>query len=180
MLSLLSNDIDPSEQSMVAELIKPAEISIARLIHLTGAKSLEIRSSAERLLAEKGKNAVTAEAITVLLSPDSKDRFLAAKVLIRLGPDVAPDLEKAISREWVITNELGGYASSTILGLNTRRYHGLLVAATQPPVGRVVVLSKVEETVVVPGGRFELSANRYGGVIHPEGYRYLVQFRLEP
>ena len=90
------------------------------------------------------------------------------------------DLGKAVEREWVITNGLGGFASSTIVGMNRRRYHGLLVAATHPPVGRIVVLSKVEESVVVPGGRFELSTNRYGNVIHPEGYKYLSEFRLDP
>ena len=99
---------------------------------------------------------------------------------IHCGLTICQDLAQASSREWVITNGLGGYASSTIPGMNTRRYHGLLVAATHPPVGRVVALSKVEETLVVPVGRFELSTNRYGGIVHPEGYRYLVEFRLDP
>ncbi|MBI3333288.1 MAG: glycogen debranching enzyme N-terminal domain-containing protein [Candidatus Omnitrophica bacterium] len=99
---------------------------------------------------------------------------------IRCGAEVCQDLLAASSREWVITNGLGGYASSTILGMNTRRYHGLLVAATHPPVGRLVILSKVEETLVVPGGRYDLATNQYQGLIHPEGYRYLVEFRLDP
>ena len=99
---------------------------------------------------------------------------------ILCGEDLCQDLRRAAAREWVITNGVGGYASSTILGMNTRRYHGLLVAATQPPGGRIVALSKLEETVAIPRGRFELSTNRYGGVIHPEGYRYLAQFRLDP
>lgn len=80
----------------------------------------------------------------------------------------------------MIANGIGGYASSTILGMNTRRYHGLLVAAARPPAGRIVALSKLEEVVAVPGGRFELSTNRYGNVVHPEGYKYLVEFRLDP
>ena len=53
--------------------------------------------------------------------------------------------------EWLETNGLGGFASSTVDGLNTRRYHGLLVAALQPPVGRSVLLSKLEEILVVDG-----------------------------
>ncbi len=96
------------------------------------------------------------------------------------GKELCRDLRAAVSREWVITNGIGGYASSTILGLNTRRYHGLLVAAGRPPGGRLVALSKLEETVAVPGGRFELSTNRYGNVVHPEGYQYLAEFRLDP
>jgi predicted glycogen debranching enzyme len=83
-------------------------------------------------------------------------------------------------REWIETNALGGFASSTIIGLNTRRYHALLVAAITPPVGRFVLLSKLEETVVVNGQRFELSANQYPGVVHPEGFRFLREFRLDP
>src|SRR5262249_764891 len=60
------------------------------------------------------------------------------------------------------------------------RYHGLLVAATKPPVGRMVLLSKIEETLIVGGRRFELGCNRYPGVIHPQGYQYLAQFRRDP
>ncbi len=99
---------------------------------------------------------------------------------IGFGEALCQDLRKASSKEWLVANGIGGYASSSILGLNTRRYHGLLVAATQPPAGRIVTLAKVEETVSIPGGRFELSTNRYGNVIHPEGYKYLVEFRLDP
>src|SRR6185295_18168734 len=67
------------------------------------------------------------------------------------------DLEIATGREWLETNGLGGFASSTIIGLNTRRYHGLLVAAMKPPVGRMVLLSKMEETLVVDGLELEKS-----------------------
>src|ERR1700752_451545 len=100
--------------------------------------------------------------------------------MIRFGQDVCGNLEAALRREWLETNGLGGFASSTIVGLNTRRYHGLLVAATKPPVGRFVMLSKLEETLVVAGQAFDLSATRYPGVIHPHGFRYLKQFRLDP
>ena len=60
------------------------------------------------------------------------------------------------------------------------RYHGLLVAATKPPVGRMVLLSKIDETLVIDGKRFDLSANRYPGVVHPQEFRYLKQFCLDP
>ncbi len=84
------------------------------------------------------------------------------------------------TREWLETNGLGGYASSTVSGIHTRRYHGLLVAAVNPPAGRMVLLSKLEETAVVGGARYELSANRYPGVIHPRGFEYLTGFRIDP
>src|SRR5947207_2990465 len=90
------------------------------------------------------------------------------------------NLEFGSGREWLETNGIGGYASSTIVGLNTRRYHGLLVAATKPPVGRMVLLSKMEETLVIDGRRFDLSSNRYPGVVHPQGYLYLKEFRRDP
>jgi predicted glycogen debranching enzyme len=85
------------------------------------------------------------------------------------------------TKEWLITNGLGGYSSATVIGMNTRRYHGLLVAATTPPVGRTVLLSKLEETLVVDGERIDLCTNLYGGEhIHPNGFQYLQQFSLDP
>src|SRR6202008_3041639 len=100
--------------------------------------------------------------------------------MIDIDQESCRNLESALSREWLETNGIGGFASSTIVGLNTRRYHGLLVAATEPPVGRLVLLSKFEETLWIDGKRFDLSANRYPGVIHPQGFHYLKQFRLDP
>ena len=100
--------------------------------------------------------------------------------MIQFNEDVCGNLDAALRREWLETNGLGGFASSTIVGLNTRRYHGLLVAALKPPVGRFVLLSKLEETLIIDGQAFELSANRYPGVVHPQGFRYLKQFRLDP
>src|SRR5882762_8094666 len=100
--------------------------------------------------------------------------------MIQFDQETCGNLEAALHREFLETNGLGGFASSTIVGLNTRRYHGLLVAATKPPVGRLVLLSKLEETLFIDGQAFDLSANRYPGVVHPQGFRYLKQFRLDP
>jgi predicted glycogen debranching enzyme len=86
------------------------------------------------------------------------------------------DFEYSQSLEWLETNGLGGFASSTVSGANSRRYHGLLVAAMKPPVDRRVVLSKLEESVVVGQQRFELSANRYPGAVNPNGYQHLSSF----
>jgi len=99
---------------------------------------------------------------------------------VRLGPDVLRDPSRASLREWLHTDGLGGYASSTVVGLNTRRYHGLLVAATRPPVGRMVLLSKLEETLGVGGRRYELATNAYPGTLHPRGFEWAVAFELDP
>ena len=100
--------------------------------------------------------------------------------MIQLDMNTCGDLQATTRREWLETNGIGGFASSTIAGVNTRRYHGLLTAATKPPVGRIVLLSKLEETLVIGERRFELSANQYPGVVHPKGYQYLKGFRLDP
>jgi predicted glycogen debranching enzyme len=99
---------------------------------------------------------------------------------IQFDSHVCGDVAEASAREWLETNGIGGFASSSIINLNTRRYHGLLIAATKPPVARAVLLSKLEETLILGDGRFELSANQYAGAIHPQGYRYLNSFRLDP
>lgn len=78
--------------------------------------------------------------------------------------------------EWLETNGLGGWASSSITGCNTRRYHGLLVAAVNPPVDRMVLVSKLDETIIINDQRFELGTNDYGDVIHPTGFRYISAF----
>ncbi|HEY2848168.1 MAG TPA: glycogen debranching enzyme N-terminal domain-containing protein, partial [Pyrinomonadaceae bacterium] len=100
--------------------------------------------------------------------------------MIRLGPDECRDLTTLSTLEWLETNGIGGYASGTIAGLHTRRYHGLLVAATRPPLGRIVLLSKFEQKLIIDGNEYELSANRYPDTVEPQGYQYLVEFRLDP
>src|SRR5215207_1283432 len=67
-------------------------------------------------------------------------------------------MDRPDTREWLSTNGLGGYASGTACGANTRRYHGLLVAALEPPGQRMVLLSRLDETVIVGGGVYELGA----------------------
>src|SRR4026209_1303283 len=100
--------------------------------------------------------------------------------MIQFTSDTLSNIPSATSREWLETNGLGGFSSSTIIGLNSRRYHGLLTAATNPPVGRIVMLAKFEETLVIDARRYELSANQYPGVVHPTGYRYQTVFKLDP
>jgi predicted glycogen debranching enzyme len=104
----------------------------------------------------------------------------AGQAVTAFGPEQWPDFAHGASKEWLETNGLGGYASSTVIGANTRRYHGLLVAALKPPGQRTVLLSKLEETLAVRDVEYDLSCNQYPGVVHPEGYRYLREFRLDP
>lgn len=78
--------------------------------------------------------------------------------------------------EWIETNGLGGWASSTITGCNTRRYHGLLIAATKPPAERFALVSKLDETIIFNNERFELGTNNYGDVIHPKDFQYINAF----
>jgi len=100
--------------------------------------------------------------------------------VISFDKSVSTDLQAGLSREWLETNGLGGFACGTLAGANTRRYHGLLTAALNPPGGRMLLLSKLEETLVLGDRRIDLSTNEYAGAIHPEGYLLLSNFRLDP
>ena len=87
-------------------------------------------------------------------------------------------LEEGLKREWLITNGLGGYSSSTIIGANTRKYHGLLVAPLTPPARRHVCLAKVDESLTIDGNVYPLYTNVCKNYIS-EGYQYLQEFEKE-
>ena len=90
------------------------------------------------------------------------------------------DVYSGKSREWLETNGIGGFASGTIAGMHTRKYHGLLVAATKPPLGRMLLLSKLEEIFTVNLKSYMLSCNQYPDAIFPHGYQHLVEFKSIP
>ena len=100
---------------------------------------------------------------------------------LRIDRTICRDLTAAVSREWLVTNGLGGFASGTVAGVNTRRYQGLLVAALQPPVQRMVLLAALEEWLLVPGHESQpLSAQEYwDGTVFPNGYLQLDGMELE-
>ena len=79
------------------------------------------------------------------------------------GPETLRDPARASSLEWLLADGLGGYASSTVLGLNTRRYHGLLVAALGSPTGRLLLLSRLDETLEVGTEDERLALGSAGG-----------------
>jgi predicted glycogen debranching enzyme len=100
--------------------------------------------------------------------------------LVRFGREVCGDLEAAVRREWLVTNGLGGYASGTLAGIATRVHHGLLTAATTPPVGRMVLVGGLVEWATVDGVRRPLHAHEYAdGTIDQHGYRHLESFALD-
>jgi len=86
-------------------------------------------------------------------------------------------LDGMLSKEWLRANKIGAYASSTPAGCNTRRYHGLLIAATMPPVGRLCALSSLGEQVEVNGRVYDLAMNEFDGTFSPRGVHCLVEFR---
>jgi predicted glycogen debranching enzyme len=109
---------------------------------------------------------------------------------VSFGREICGDFPSSLRREWIVTNGLGGYASGTVAGVNTRRYHGLLVAALAPPVGRTVLVAELSEWVVLGGApagaggaaarRYPLSTHEFAdGTVDPHGYRYIERFALD-
>ena len=102
------------------------------------------------------------------------------KANIEFGREICGSLEIAEQQEWLVTNGIGGYASGTVSGNLTRRYHGLLVAALNPPVGRTLLVAKLEETASYAGRDYALATNRWAsGAVEPKGYLNIENFCLE-
>jgi hypothetical protein len=131
----------------------------------------EVAGSVPRTAA----GAAGAPAVQDLLAPT-----VLEQPLVSFGREVCGDLAAALRREWLVTNGLGGYASGTVAGVNTRRYHGLLVAALAPPVERTLLVGGSVEWATYDGRRYPLSTHEYGdGTIDPRGFRHLQSFALE-
>jgi len=97
-----------------------------------------------------------------------------------MGRDITGNWETASRKEWLVTNGLGGFAAGTVAGANTRRYHGILVATLNPPVERLMVVAKLEVSVMYLGRRYDLSANEFdGGAVEPKGFVHIESFQLE-
>jgi len=99
---------------------------------------------------------------------------------ICLDQEVLSRFEDAIKKEWLVTNGLGGYASSTVLGLNTRKYHGLLIAAFHPPSDRRVCLEKLDEEVSIGNDTYLLGMSEFQNGVSPKGYDSLTKFAVSP
>lgn len=100
--------------------------------------------------------------------------------LITIDEIACRDYSKSSQLEWLETNGLGSFASGTVSGANTRRYHGLLVASLHPPVDRFLTLSKLEETVLVGKQYFELAVNQFPQTLNPKGHYLIQEFGLDP
>ena len=105
---------------------------------------------------------------------------MSINATIRFGREICGNLEEAESREWLVTNGIGGYASGTIAGGMSRKYHGLLMAALQPPVGRTQLVAWMDEIARYGGAEFALATHRWAsGAVDPKGFQHIEEFRLE-
>ncbi len=99
---------------------------------------------------------------------------------IEFGREICGDLDAAESREWLVTNGIGGFASGTTAGSSTRRYHGLLIAALRPPLGRTQLVSAIDETLRYDGAEYPLATHRWvSGAVEPQGFRHIERFHLD-
>ena len=92
--------------------------------------------------------------------------------------EIDENVKKALKRDWIITNGIGGFCSQSELGCNTRKYHGLLVAPLTPPARRFLILSKLDESIETNGQKYNLFTNMANGEIS-EGFKYLTEFKKE-
>jgi predicted glycogen debranching enzyme len=99
---------------------------------------------------------------------------------VRVGPGDCQNLDRVLSLEWLETNGRGGFASGTVAGANTRRYHALLLTASNPPGERFVFVNHLEEWIEIDGRSYPLSTNLYPNAVHPEGYKQCLEFTSEP
>ncbi len=99
---------------------------------------------------------------------------------MRINEEDCQSLERALSLEWLETNGRGGFASGTVAGANTRRYHALLLTARKPPSARFVLVNHLEEWIDIEGQSYPLSTNLYPNAIHPEGYKQCTGFTTDP
>ena len=99
---------------------------------------------------------------------------------LKFGREICNNLQIVESREWLVTNGIGGFASGTIAGVLTRHYHGLLIGALNPPVARTLLLTKLEEIVHYNGQFYDLATNRWAdGTVAPKGYLNIESFHLD-
>jgi predicted glycogen debranching enzyme len=114
-------------------------------------------------------------------SAGGRDRHMTANgTRVKFGREVCGNLDAAEAREWIVTNGIGGFASGTIAGCMTRRYHGLLIAALQPPVGRTHLVAYLDETVRYADTEYRLATTQWvSSAVDPRGFLNIQSFRLE-
>jgi predicted glycogen debranching enzyme len=115
-----------------------------------------------------------------------RDNVFGSKIVLTLQkansdeivsvPTDKKSVEDLLTKEWLLTNERGSYASSTIVGCNTRRYHGLLIGSLNPPANRIMALANCLEMVILNGNVFNLSTFEFNGKFAPSGFTLLKRF----
>ncbi len=107
-------------------------------------------------------------------------RTLEGDPVVSFGRELLKEYQQSVSKEWLVTNGIGGYACGTVAGALSRRYHGLLIAPLDPPLKRTLLLGKIDETAVYRGLDYPLFTNHWAsGAIEPTGSRFLERFHLE-
>lgn len=99
-------------------------------------------------------------------------------MIYTLGEQQCRNLDVSTRREWILTNGLGGFAMGSASGINTRRYHGHLVAAVEPPADRMVLLAAIDATMQSDSNQIGISSNQYPGAVYPDGYHFLKKFTV--
>jgi predicted glycogen debranching enzyme len=128
---------------------------------------------------KKGRTfmATTQKRLMQPAAPQSQRRYTPS---VRFGRELCGTLESAEQREWLVTNGIGGFASGTVSGNATRRYHGLLVAALKPPVGRTQLVAKLDETAHYAEKAYAMGTSRWASdAVEPKGYLNLESFHLD-
>ncbi|MCH9022184.1 MAG: glycogen debranching enzyme N-terminal domain-containing protein, partial [Planctomycetes bacterium] len=97
-------------------------------------------------------------------------------VTLTINPE---DLDQLLDKEWLLTNSRGSYCSGTVVGCNTRRYHGLLVSSQRPPVDRVITVTNLLEEIRLQDQTYLLANLQFSDCFHPQGYQYLKSFHAD-
>src|SRR6266849_1597106 len=143
-------------------------------------QSKSLGCSGNQIRMRGGKNNMATSQKSPLSIKASESAASLPKAKLQFGREICGSLDIAEQREWLVTNGIGGFASGTISGNLARRYHGLLVAALHPPVGRTQLVAKLDETVHYAGIDYALATNRWlSGAVEPKGYLNVESFRLE-
>lgn len=129
---------------------------------------------------ELGRNLIFKYAMESGFSNDQANLEIESSLGILVSKAEDQWRDDLFKKEWLVTNGIGGYASGTISGANTRSHHGVLVASFNPPAERKVLVAKVDERILHDGKYFDLSSNKYPGVIHPDGTQFLKTYQVSP
>src|SRR6266478_3785815 len=143
-------------------------------------QSKSLTCSGNQIRMRGGKNSMATSQKSPLSIKASESAAPLRRAKLQFGREICGSLDIAEQREWLVTNGIGGFASGTVSGNLTRRYHGLLVAALHPPVGRTQLVAKLDETAHYDGIEYAFATNRWlSGAVEPKGYMNIESFRLD-